>query len=121
MLHREPDALRLWVVLDEAVLRRVVGGPAIMRDQLRHLAAMARHPKITVQVVLYVHGAHPGMAAGPFKILSFPWPADPGVVYLQHRGDGLYLEQQYDIEPHTVAFEHLRVLALPPDESSILI
>ncbi|MGH3855783.1 MAG: DUF5753 domain-containing protein [Pseudonocardiaceae bacterium] len=92
-----------------------------MRDQLRHLAMMARHPKITVQVVPYVHGAHPGMAAGPFQILGFPWSADPGVVYLEHRGGGLYLEQPYEIETHTVAFEHLRVLALSPDESSIMI
>jgi len=121
VLHREPDPLRLWAVLDEAVLRRVVGSPAIMRDQLRHLATMAQHPKITVQVVPYVNGAHPGMAAGPFKILGFPWPADPGVVYLEHRGGGLYLEQPYEIEMHTVAFEHLRVLALPPEESSIMI
>ncbi|MEO7194047.1 MAG: helix-turn-helix transcriptional regulator [Pseudonocardiaceae bacterium] len=121
VLHREPDPLRLRAVLDEAVLRRVVGSPTIMRDQLRHLAELARHPKITVQVVPYANGAHPGMAAGPFKILGFPWPADPGVVYLEHRGGGLYLEQPYEIETHTVAFEHLRVLALPSDESSIMI
>ncbi|MGH3929515.1 MAG: helix-turn-helix domain-containing protein [Pseudonocardiaceae bacterium] len=121
VLHREPDPLRFWAVLDEAVLRRVVGSPAIMRDQLRHLATMARQPKITVQVVPYVNGAHPGMAAGPFQVLGFPWPSDPGVVYLQHRGGGLYLEEPHELETHTVAFEHLQVLALPPDESSIMI
>lgn len=72
-LTRESAPLRLWTVLNEAVLRRVVGSPAIMRDQLLHLAEMTRHPKITVQVLPYERGAHPGMAAGPFQILGFPW------------------------------------------------
>ena len=121
VLHREPDPLRLWAVLDEAVLRRVVGSPTIMRDQLRHLAEMASRPKITVQVVPYTHGAHPGMAAGPFQVLRFSWPADPGVIYLEHRSGGIYLEQPHEIDAHTVAFEHLCVLALSPDESATMI
>ncbi|MGH8571750.1 MAG: DUF5753 domain-containing protein [Gammaproteobacteria bacterium] len=102
------------------MLRRVVGSPAIMHEQLRHLAAMSRHPKITVQVVPYEHGAHPGMAAGPFKILGFSLPTDPGVVYVEHRAGGVYLEKPHEIEAHTVAFEHLRVLALSPDESTTM-
>jgi hypothetical protein len=121
VLHREPDPLRLWAVLDEAVLRRVVGSPTIMRDQLRHLAEMASHPKITVQVVPYTHGAHPGMAAGPFHVLRFPWPTDPGVICVEHRSGGVYLEQPHEIDAHTVAFEHLCVLALSPDESATMI
>ncbi len=120
VLHREPDPLRLWVVLDEAVLRRVVGSPTVMRDQLRYLAAMTRHPKITVQVVPYAHGAHPGMM-GRFQILDFPWPTDPGVAYIEQRAGALYLEEPHEIEYHTIAFERICVLALSPDDSVTMI
>lgn len=120
VLHREPDPLRLWVVLDEAALRRVVGNLAVMKEQLLHLAEMARHPKITVQVVPYAHGAHPGMM-GRFQILDFPWPTDPGVAYIEHQSGALYLEEPQEIELHTVAFEHTCVLALAPDESATMI
>jgi transcriptional regulator with XRE-family HTH domain len=119
-LRREPEPLRLWAVLDEAVLRRVVGSRAVMRDQARHLAEMARHPKITVQVVPNEHGAHPGMT-GRFQILGFPWPTDPGLAYIEHRAGALYLEEPHEIDAHTVAFEHLCVLALSPDESTTMI
>ncbi len=121
VLDRQPDPLRLWAVLDEAVLRRVVGSAAVMKAQLLHLAKMTRQPKITVQVVPYERGAHPGTAAGPFVLLGFPMPADPGVVYVQYHAGALYLEERHEIEAHTVAFEHLCVLALPPDESAALI
>ncbi|MDV9196828.1 helix-turn-helix domain-containing protein [Streptomyces sp. Wh19] len=117
VLSRKSTPLRLWTVLNEAVLRRVVGSPAIMRDQLLHLAEMTRHPKITVQVLPYEHGAHPGMAAGPFQILGFPWPTDPGVAYVEHRAGACYLERDHEIEAHTVAFEHLVALALSPESS----
>ncbi|MGQ0837373.1 helix-turn-helix domain-containing protein [Actinokineospora sp.] len=120
ILHRDPGPVRLWTVLDEAALRRVVGSPTVMREQLLHLAAMTRHPKITVQVVPYVNGAHPGMT-GRFQILDFPWPADPGVAYVEHRAGALYLEEPDEIEAHTVAFQHTCVLALSPDDSAIMI
>lgn len=120
VLHREPNPLRLWAVLDEAALRRVVGNPTVMKDQLLHLAEMARHPEITVQVVPYANGAYPGMT-GRFQILDFPWSADPGVAYIEHRAGALYLEEPHEIEAHTVAFEHTCVLALPPDDSATMI
>ncbi|MEU2130260.1 helix-turn-helix transcriptional regulator [Streptomyces sp. NPDC018352] len=120
-LSRESTPLRLWTVLNEAVLRRVVGSPAIMRNQLLHLAEMTRHPKITMQVLPYEHGAHPGMAAGPFQILGFPWPADPGVAYVEHRAGACYLERAHEIEAHTVAFEHLVALALSPEDSVAMV
>lgn len=120
VLHRSPDPLRLWSVIDEAALRRVVGSSETMRDQLRHLAEVATQPKVTVQVIPFARGAHPGMT-GPFIILGFPWPTDPGVVYVEHRSGALYLEQPHEIEAHTVAFEHLCALALAPDESARMI
>ncbi|KAA2254929.1 helix-turn-helix domain-containing protein [Solihabitans fulvus] len=119
-LVREPDPLRFWVVLDEAVLRRVVGSPSVMRSQLRHLVDAVRHPKITVQVLPFAHGAHPGMT-GSFSILGFQWPADPGVAFVEYRSGALYLEQSHEIEAHTVAFEHLCALALTPDDSVTMV
>lgn len=119
-LVREPDPLRLWAVLDEAVLRRVVGSPEIMREQLHHLATAAEKAKITIQVLPFEHGAHPGMK-GPFTIFGFPWAADPGVVYIEHRCGAFYLEQPLEIEAHTVAFEHLCAQALSPEESITMI
>jgi len=120
VLTRDPDPLRLWVVLDEAALRRVVGSRAIMRDQLTHLADAAEHAKITLQVLPFGHGAHPGMQ-GPFTILDFPWPTDPGVVYIEHRSGAFYLEDPAEIKAHTIAFEHLCAHALRPDESVTMI
>ncbi|GAB3450278.1 helix-turn-helix domain-containing protein [Actinophytocola sediminis] len=120
VLEREPDPLRLWAVLDEAVLRRVVGSREVMHAQLVHLDAMAREAKITIQVLPFDLGAHPGMT-GPFKLLGFPWTADPGVAYVEHRTGAFYLEEPHEIEAHTVAFEHLRALAMAPEESATMI
>jgi transcriptional regulator with XRE-family HTH domain len=120
VLTREPDPLRLWIVLDEAALRRVVGTPTTMHHQLNHLADAAEQAKITVQVLPFDHGAHPGMQ-GPFTILDFPWPTDPGVVYIEHRCGAFYLEEPDEIKAHTVAFEHLCAHALRPDESVTMI
>lgn len=119
-LARDPDPLRLWVVLDEAVLRRVVGGRKVMHDQLTYLADATDQAKVTLQVLPFEHGAHPGMH-GPFAIMGFPWPTDPGVVYIEHRSGAFYLEEQHQIDAHTVAFEHLCAQALTPDESVTMI
>jgi transcriptional regulator with XRE-family HTH domain len=120
VLDRDPDPLRLWVALDEAVLRRVVGSPALMAEQLRHLAEMAQRPKVTIQVMPYSGGAYPGMT-GRFQILEFPWPSDPGVAYVEHRAGSLYLEEPKEIEAHSVAFEHTCAVALSPRQSLTLI
>lgn len=119
-LTRESDSLRLWVVLDEAALRRVVGSREIMRAQLDHLADVAEQAKVRIQVLPFEHGAHPGMQ-GPFTVLDFPWTTDPGLVYIEHRSGALYLEEPAEIKEHTVAFEHLSAHALRPDESVTMI
>lgn len=92
-----------------------------MRAELLHMVEMAQHPKITVQVLPYAHGAHPGTAAGPFQILGFPWPTDPGIAYVEHRAGALYLEGAHEIDAHNVAFEHLVALALSPDASVTMV
>lgn len=120
VLDREPEPLRLWVTLDEAVLRRVVGSRALMAHQLHHLAEMAQRPKVTIQVMPYSGGAYPGMT-GRFQILHFPWPSDPGLAYVEHRAGSLYLEEPNEIAAHSVAFEHMCANALSPGESLTLI
>jgi hypothetical protein len=81
----------LWVVLDEAVIRRVVGGAPTMRAQLERLAEVAELPGQTLQIIPFGAGAHASMVSS-FSILSFPELADPPVVYLESRAGSLYVE-----------------------------
>jgi transcriptional regulator with XRE-family HTH domain len=92
-MKRQHDEARpgLWVVLDEAVIRRVVGGAATMRAQLERLADEAEAPGQTLQIVPFDAGAHASMISS-FSILTFPETADPPVVYLESRAGGLYVE-----------------------------
>ena len=115
ILGRE-DRPRLWAVLDEAVIRRVVGGPEVMREQLRHLIDCAEQGKTTLQVVPFGAGAHAG-TTGPFVIMDFPEPTDPSVVYVETLAGDIYLEERSDVSRYTIAFDRLRAAALHPDES----
>lgn len=94
-LDDEP-AIDLWVILDEAVIRRIVGGAAVMRRQLAHLLAAACGPGVTLQVLPFDCGAHPGHD-GPFSILEFPERTDAEVVYVESAGGPLYLEKDRDV------------------------
>jgi len=119
-LVREENPLEVWAVLDEALLRRPVGGPAIMRAQLMHLLEAAEMPNVTLQVLPIARGAHSGLD-GPFTIISFLEPADPEVVYVPGTVCNVLLERPKDIRRHVTSFDHLRAEALPPDESASLI
>ncbi|MFF1477246.1 helix-turn-helix domain-containing protein [Streptomyces sp. NPDC058301] len=112
--------LRLWVVLDESVLHRVVGGPVVMREQLEHLKALSTEPHITVQVLPYGVGAHPGMS-GQFSILQFADSPDAGVVYLERFTSDLYLEKRSDMQHFSMLYDHLQAQALSPDSTRDLI
>jgi transcriptional regulator with XRE-family HTH domain len=121
VLFRDANPLRSRVVLDEAVLRRAAGGPRVMHAQLQHLVEVAQRGNVTVQVLPFDRGAHPGIGSG-FTILTFPWPSDPGVVYLESGwSTGVYLEEPHEIEDHRQIFERLCDLSLPPDASVALI
>ncbi|MFF1543743.1 helix-turn-helix domain-containing protein [Streptomyces sp. NPDC058291] len=108
--------LRLWVVLDESALHRVVGGPDVMREQLEHLNALGAEPHITVQVLPYGVGAHPGLS-GQFSLLRFADGPEAGVVYLERFTSDLYLEKPSDVQHYSVMYEHLQAQALTPDSS----
>jgi transcriptional regulator with XRE-family HTH domain len=116
----EKDPLRLWVVLDEASLRRLVGTRQVMREQLEHLAEMSQAPHITVQVLPFDVGAHPGLN-GQYSILEFSDAADSSVVYIEGVTSDLYLEKPHDVQKYTVMYEHLRAQALNVDQSRQLI
>ncbi len=115
-----PDAPTLWVVLNEAVLHRQVGGPAVLRDQLAHIADVAGLGNVTVQVLPYTAGAHPAML-GSFTLMQFPDPADRDVVYLEAETGALYLEKQEDVRRYSLIIDYLRAQALGPAESRALI
>ncbi len=114
------DPPQLWAVLDEAVLRRTVGGRGLMRLQLDHLVELAAMPNVAVQVIPFGAGAHPGMGK-PFVILAFPERADPDVVYLEDLTSTLYLEDVNEIDRYNILFNHLRATALSFEESAALI
>lgn len=114
------NPLRLWVVLDEASLRRVVGGKQVMREQLEHVAEMSQLPHITVQVLPFDVGAHPGIN-GQYSILEFADAADSSVVYIEGVTSDLYLEKALDVQKYTVMYEHLRAQALNVEQSRQLI
>ena len=119
ILTRE-DRPRLWAVIDETIIHRVVGGPEVMRRQLRHLVESAERGKTTIQVVPYRAGAHAG-TIGSFVILDFHEPADPDVVYVETLAGDIYLEERSDVNRYTLAFDRLLAAALHPDESVELI
>jgi transcriptional regulator with XRE-family HTH domain len=114
------DAPDVWVVLNEAVIRREVGGANVMRQQLEHIAELAERPHINVQVLHFRSGAHPAMD-GAFSILSFPEAADPDVIYLESQTGSLYLERAPEVERYRAMFSHLMASAVGPDESRSLI
>ncbi|CAM5542399.1 Transcriptional regulator OS=Streptomyces fumanus OX=67302 GN=GCM10018772_31460 PE=4 SV=1 [Streptomyces fumanus] len=116
----EHNPLRLWVVLDEAALRRIVGNKQIMREQLEHVAEMSKLPHITVQVLPFDVGAHPGIN-GQYSILEFSDTADSSVVYIEGVTSDLYLEKAHDVQKYTVMYEHLRAQALNVEQSRQLI
>ena len=109
-----------WAVLNEAVIRRVVGGARVMHGQLDHIAEMAGLPHVNVQVLPFGAGVHPAMD-GSFEILGFPEPGDPDVVYLENQAGSLYLEEQPEIDRYARMFSHLIAKALDPEESRRMI
>ncbi|GHE93600.1 transcriptional regulator [Streptomyces longispororuber] len=114
------NPLRLWTVLDESALRRVVGNRALMREQLEHLVEQSQLPHVTVQVIPFEMGAHPGLN-GQYAILEFPDASDSSVVYIEGVTSDLYLEKANDVQQYSVMYEHLRAQALNVEQSRQLI
>jgi transcriptional regulator with XRE-family HTH domain len=116
--QERPPVLR--VLLDDTVLRRPVGGPAVMAAQRRRLLEDADRAAVTIQVLPVEAGAHAGMD-GPFTIFGFPAAAERDVVALDSAADALYLEAPEDLRRYRRVFELLLPAALPPAASAALI
>jgi len=106
------DPLGLWAVVDEAVLRRPLGGPEVMRNQIRHLIAACSMPNVTVQVIPFNKGGH-AAAGGPFSILRFAEPDLPDVVYLEQLTSALYLDRREDVDHYLAVMERVCLEAEP--------
>ncbi|MGY1436292.1 helix-turn-helix domain-containing protein [Streptomyces reniochalinae] len=115
-IRDERNPLRLWAVLDESVLRREVGGKHTMAEQLEYLNEMSQRPHVTLQVMPFSMGAHPGVN-GQYAILEFPDASDSTVIYLEGVTSDLYLEKANDVQNYSVMYEHLRAQALNPDQT----
>jgi transcriptional regulator with XRE-family HTH domain len=116
----QDDPLNFWVVLDETVFHRLVGGATVMRVQLDRLIEAGRQPNITIQVLPFSAGPHVAME-GSFAILGYDDPADPDVVFAENAAGGLFLEKDEELRQYHEIFDHLRAAALPPDESAAFI
>jgi DNA-binding transcriptional MerR regulator len=109
----------IWCVIDEAALRRKVGGREVMQHQLRHLHTTAQLPHITVQVLPFSTGAH-AAAVGSFAVLRGPTP-ELDVVYVDLLGGGLFMEKPRELERYRLAFEYLSAQALDLESSADII
>ena len=112
----QPGAAELWVVLDEAALRRGLGSQEVQRGQLRHLIEMAQRPNVTLQVVSFGASA-PAAAGGPFTILRFSEPDLPDIVYLEHLTNAIYLDKKRDTVDYLAIMDNLCIQAQSPTET----
>jgi transcriptional regulator with XRE-family HTH domain len=112
-LLTRPGPPLVWAIIDEAVLRRPVGGPMVMRAQLRHLIEASRPSHVTIQVVPFAQGGHAG-AGGSFSVLRFDEQYLPDIVYVEQLTSALYLEQRSDVEHYLEVVDQLCGRALTP-------
>lgn len=119
VLTREPPP-RLWAILDEAVLRRPVGGADVMRRQLLRLVEASELSMITIQVLPFAAGAHRGLA-GSFVVLEFGGPADHPLVYSDGMTGGVIRSKTDELRTYWMSFEALRTASLNQTDSVKLI
>jgi transcriptional regulator with XRE-family HTH domain len=120
-MHRQnllerPERPRVWAVMDEAALRRPVGGAAVMRGQLAHLMEVAELPHVTLQVMPFARGGH-AAAGGSFTILRFAEADLPDVVYIEQLTSALYLEKREDLDYYLEVMDRLCSQAATPRDT----
>lgn len=116
-----PNPVRLTAVLSEAVLRQVVGGPDVMAEQLRHLAAMGERPNVSVRVLPFAAGLHDGLLADNFIVLRFPDGIEPPMVYSDVLLGSLWFEEHSEVTRFTRAFANIGESALDEEASREMI
>jgi transcriptional regulator with XRE-family HTH domain len=107
------DAPQLWAVVDEAVLRRHIGGPPVMRGQIAALIEATKLPNVRLQILTFTAGGHAALG-GAFSLLRFPDQDLPDVVYVEQLTGALYLDKRDDVEEYAAAMELLCIQAQPP-------
>jgi transcriptional regulator with XRE-family HTH domain len=112
LLHR-PHPPKLWAVIDEAALRRPMGGTTVMRTQLEHLIEMAELPDVTIEIMPFSAGGH-SAAGGPITILRFPEDEIPDVVYLEQLTSAVYAGKRAEVDHYWHTMNHLVIEAEPP-------
>ena len=115
-LIEDAEGPRLWAIVDEAALRRPVGGPAVMRAQIQHLIEAADMPNVILQVMPFRFGGH-AAESGAFTILRFPEQDLPDVVYLEQLTSALYLDKRDDVDQYLQVMERLSVDSQTPASS----
>nr|WP_067457195.1 helix-turn-helix transcriptional regulator [Actinomadura macra] len=108
-----PGPVKFWAVLDEAALRRAVGGTPTMRAQLRHLSELATEPNITVQVLPFAAGGH-AAEGGPVTLLRFAEPELPDVVYIEQLAGAFYPDRPAEVLRYRDVMNRLGVQAQAP-------
>lgn len=118
LLDRE-DAPTLWVVMEEAVLHRVVGGPHVMREQLERLLEVSELPHVSLDIVPFTAGTHVG-ACAPFTYFRFEEPELPDIVYSELLCASVYLDQRADVVSHLEAHSRMALLTSSEDSKALL-
>jgi transcriptional regulator with XRE-family HTH domain len=118
-LLARPDAPTLWVVMEEAVLHRVVGGPEVMREQIERLLEVSELEHVSVDVVPFTAGAHVG-ACAPFTYFRFEEPELPDIVYTEVLSGAMYLDQRSDVSAHLEAHNRMSLLSSDADSKALL-
>ncbi|MBG0822825.1 helix-turn-helix domain-containing protein [Planomonospora sp. ID91781] len=119
-LLRASEPPHLWAVLDEAVLRRPLGGPEVMRGQIDHILDAIELPNVTVQIAPFSIGGH-AAAGGPFSILRFAQPDLPDIVYMEQLTSAVYLEKRDEVERYLEVMERLCIAAEPASETAAIL
>jgi transcriptional regulator with XRE-family HTH domain len=114
----DQEPLHMNVVIDEAVVRRTVGGAQVMRDQLLHLAELTERPNIAIRILPFSAGAH-ASPSGFFAIFDMPSPYSD-VAYVETEAGAIYMEAE-GVDRFAETYDYLQTTALPPDESRIFI
>ncbi|MBB2910899.1 transcriptional regulator with XRE-family HTH domain [Streptosporangium becharense] len=111
-----PDGPFFWAVIDEAALRRPIGGAEVMRAQLEHLLDLMRQPNITIQIMPFSFGGH-SAEGGAFSVLRFNDSELPDVVYVEQLASALYLDKREDVDRYSEVMERLCAVSTTPGET----
>jgi transcriptional regulator with XRE-family HTH domain len=120
-LLSRPKPPRVWIVMDETVLRWPVGGPEVMRAQIDHLIAVNALPHVTVQIMPFGNGPHPAMRAGAFHLFRFRARELPDIVYLSGLVGAVYLDKEDDVLVYREALDRLGAQSAPAGKTEALL